>query len=319
MSCFKREVDLYFDKYPAPESSGHRTGIPTLSNQQSVVTREQTHSPAVSDTSLDLPRGSVSSGDTVYSFEPPPQLDSYRSGSPTPALAQMEGSSSDKESKLHNSSLPLVQYVSPPPFPDAIMSAAIAFGASHQTAKVISTNVELYSLFDPLFEEVSSTNSTLQEISKDITQFTRQLLSISDGLRIIEGHPKETIKSNLSLQRLSPQHSIAYKDNNVRLWLHELISVKTWTDKGWQGLVSHERSVCNESVLKLMNILQGRLTKCEQIVLDIQERILKAREPLMKAGERHGGRFGEPWLKWAWDGVTRMKGFVARLDRFIQE
>ena len=91
-----------------------------------------------------------------------------------------------------------------------------------------------------------------------------------------------------------------------------------WTDEAWHGRVSDEREVFNESLLKLMDILEVRLSKCQQILLDIQERILKARGPLVKAGEKQGARFGEPWLKWASDGITRLKDFTTRLERFMK-
>ena len=92
-----------------------------------------------------------------------------------------------------------------------------------------------------------------------------------------------------------------------------------WTDKAWHRRVSHERKVFNESLLKLMDILEVRLSKCQQILLDIQERILKARGPLVKAGEKRGARFGEPWLKWASDGIARLKRFTTRLERFMKK
>ena len=55
-----------------------------------------------------------------------------------------------------------------------------------------------------------------------------------------------------------------------------------WTDEAWHGRVSDEREVFNESLLKLMDILEVRLSKCQQILPEIQERILKACGPLVK-------------------------------------
>ncbi|KAF8435855.1 hypothetical protein BGX38DRAFT_1216512 [Terfezia claveryi] len=159
-------------------------------------------------------------------------------------------------------------------------------------------------------------NSTLREISADITLFTRHLIANTDGLRIIEAHPRESIQYNISRRQLSPQHTIAYRDNNVRIWLHELITMTPWTNEAWQRMVFHERKVFDESLIKLMGILEARLSKCEQTVLEIHEIILKARGPLVRRGEKYGAQFGEPWLNWAWDGTIRMKGFVAQLERF---
>ncbi|RPB19181.1 hypothetical protein L211DRAFT_871439 [Terfezia boudieri ATCC MYA-4762] len=287
-----------------------------MGTKHSTDTDGQTQSPNVSDTPLDFPRGSLPSENTVYSFEPPLGFVRNSSSTSTPALVQMEESNSDRESILSNT-LPLIQQFTPPQCPDAIVSAAIAFGASHKTAEVISRDVELYSLFDPLFSEVASMNSTLWEISEDITSFTSHLISSSDGLRIIEAYPREEIQFNISLRKLSPQHTIAYRDNNVRIWLNELIIMTAWTNEAWQSMVSQEREVFDESLIKLMDILEARLSECEQAVLEIRERILKARGPLVKTGQMHSAQFGESWLKWAVVETIRMKGIVAQMKRFM--
>ncbi|RPB19171.1 hypothetical protein L211DRAFT_871432 [Terfezia boudieri ATCC MYA-4762] len=283
-----------------------------MGTKHSTDAHGQALSPTVSDTPLDFPRGSVSSEDTAYSFEPPPGYARYSSSTSTPTL-QSEESSSDRASTLSNTP----QQLTPSQCPDAIVSAAIGFGASQKTAEIIFKSVELYSLFDPLFSEVSSMNSTLRGIAEDIISFTGHLRSSSDGLQIIETYPREDIKSNISLRQLSPQHTIAYRDKNVRSWLQELITRTAPTDEEWQSMVSQEREVFNDSLIKLMGIMEARLTECELTVLRIRGRIINARGPLSKTGEKNSARFGKLWLDWALDGTLRMKRFVEQMKRFM--
>jgi len=321
MSCFKAQVDLYVDKVSGSQnwgSTGRGITIPILDTQQSVVIHQQTQSPVVSDTPLDLPRGSRPSEDTVYSFEQQPRLERYSSNTPTPPSFRTGGDRPTRESVLNATSLPLLRRFSPPPCPDAIVSGAIAFGASKKMAMIISTDMELYLLFDPLFDDVASMNSTLREISEDITVFTRHLRFITDGLRVIGSQPRETIQYILSRRHHSPQHTEAYRDNITRLWLHDLVIKTIWTDDAWQEVVSRERKIFRESLRKFMDTLEARLSQCEQILLEIQVRILMARGPLAKAGEKHSAQFGDSWLKWASSGIMRMNRLVARLEMFMK-
>lgn len=319
MSCLKKLVDDYIYKFAVLDGSITpsdinitrlriaKDGIRDKLHRQGLGSR----SPSVSDTPLDLPRGSLRTKASDYTIVE----DSYCMFGQTPCISPRACPDCMDIAPQTTTPSPVCVWAAP----DALISAAVAFGANQDTVNILITSQDLQFMIDPVFESVASINCTLREISDDITLFTRRLGSIKMGLNVLEKIPRDGIEFNLSRLPLYPDDNSRPDDKMVRKWLRELLVNTPSFELAWRLEILFERQIFNESSRKLMSALEGRLDRCQKDVEHLEWGLWKVRNSLSECGDPHGQRFGNPWLRWADEGIFSLKDSVRQLSRFISD